>query len=503
MATRRVELNNDPGEQDQDPTPEPVTPVTPETEEFVSKKDLEAVVLEIKNSFTEVIETMAALETSKSPADTPAESREKVGKQLADAKRVNQRAKVEIETEEPLGSDFLFKGLTDSTPKDVGLKIIDKTYSAPTKSEVISDWQHHLTVVKVLSECLKVKPQDLAYWKTYETFLEQSGIGEKIVSVAAATTNYIPEGWSTELTHAFYQELEVAMIFPEFTMPQNPFDHKIVGRAKAVLRTETTTANAVRGTGDPTYANPVQGNVRYEAKVLLVPILITEEFNEDMLMSYMDELVGVEIPGAMAQGYESAIINGDGDGTHQDNGVAAADVESAWDGLRNMALERAATVDLATYNFSAFSKMVRKGGIYTVKPRDGAWIMSNSAYTQALDFDQVKTLDKYNMPTNTTGVVNMILGRPVYVSGEMLEGVDDTGVVSATAADNVKTGILHVNRNQFRRGTVREERVQMEFDIRLQSHVIIATCRKAFNTREHRRAGYTPVVYGINITSAP
>ena len=29
MATRRVELNNDPGEQDQDPTPEPVTPVTP------------------------------------------------------------------------------------------------------------------------------------------------------------------------------------------------------------------------------------------------------------------------------------------------------------------------------------------------------------------------------------------------------------------------------------------------------------------------------------------
>ena len=28
MATRRVELNNDPGEQDQDPTPEPVTPVT-------------------------------------------------------------------------------------------------------------------------------------------------------------------------------------------------------------------------------------------------------------------------------------------------------------------------------------------------------------------------------------------------------------------------------------------------------------------------------------------
>ena len=502
MATRRVELNNDPGEQDQDPTPEPVTPVTPETEEFVSKKDLEAVVLEIKNSFTEVIETMAALETSKSPVDTPAESREKVGKQLADAKRVNQRAKVEIETEESLGADFLFKGLTDATPKDVGLEIINKTYSAPTESEVISDWQHHLTRVKVLSECLKVKPQDLAYWKTYEAFLEQSGIGAKIQAVAGAPTNYVPTGWSTDLTHAFYQELEVAMIFPEFTMPQNPFDHKVVGRAKAVLRPETTAANAVRGTGDPTYADPPRGNVRYEAKVLMVPILITEEFNEDMLTGYMDELVSVEIPGAMAQGYESWIINGDGDGTHQDSGVLAGDVESASDGLRKMALERASTVALGTYNFGAFSKMVRKGGIYTVKPRDGAWIMSNPAYTHALDFDQVKTLDKYNMPTNTTGVMNMILGRPVYVSGEMPMNLDDTGVVSGTAADDVKTGILHVNRNQFRRGTVRAERVTMEFDNRLQSWVIIATCRKAFNTRENRRAGYTPVVFGINITSA-
>ena len=502
MATRRVELNNDPGDNDKDLTPEPVTPDAPESEEFVTKKDLDAITLEIKNSFTEVIETMAALETSKNPDDTPAESQEKVGKQLADAKRVNQRAKVEIETEEPLGVDYLFKGITESTPKDVGLEIINKTYSAPTKSEAISDWQHHLTRVKVLSECLKVKPQDLAYWKTYESFLEQSGIGAKIQAVAGAPTNFIPTGWATEITHAFYQELEVAMIFPEFTMPQNPFDHKVVGRAKAVLRPETTTANAVRGTGDPTYHDPDRGNVRYEAVVLMVPILITEEFNEDTLMGYMDELVSVEIPGSMAQGYESAIINGDGDGTHQDNDAAAGDVESAWDGLRKMALERTSTVALGTYNFAAFSKMVRKGGIYTVKPRDGAWIMSNAAYTHALDFDQVKTLDKYNMPTNTTGVVNMILGRPVYVSGEMREDLDNTGVNGTTTADNIKTGILHVNRNQFRRGTVREERVQMEFDIRLQSWVIIATCRKAFNTRENRRGGYTPVVFGINITSA-
>ena len=149
-------------------------------------------------------------------------------------------------------------------------------------------------------------------------------------------------------------------------MPQNPFDHKVVGRAKAVLRPETTAANAVRGTGDPTYADPPRGNVRYEAKVLMVPILITEEFNEDMLTGYMDELVSVEIPGANGTRIRKLDHQRGRRRTHQDSGVLAGDVESASDGLRKMALERASTVALGTYNFGAFSKMVRKGGIYTV-----------------------------------------------------------------------------------------------------------------------------------------
>ena len=502
MGTRRVKLNNRDKDKKQEPTPG-TEQETENNQEGVSKKDFDALTVEVKTLFTSVEETMAALEASLNPSDTPEERQTKVGKQLADAKRVSQQNKVPIETEESFDSDILFKGLTDSTPKEVGLAIVDKTFSSPTDSDMIKDWKHHLTVVKILSECLKRQPEDLKYWNTYNAFLEGSGIGEKLVSVAGAPSNYIPEGWSDQITHQFQQELEVAMLFPEFTQPQNPYDHKIIGRPKAVRRIERTATTSTRGTDDPTFVDPPQGNVRYEAEVMMVPIQITEEFNEDMLMSYMDELISVEIPGAMAEGYESALINGDSTATHQDNGITADDVESSWDGLRRIALQRSATVDLGTYNFSGFSKVIRKGGKYSVKPRDGAWIFSNAAYTQSLDFDQVKTLDKYNMPTNTTGIVNMILGRPVYVSGEFSGGLNDSGVVSGTAADNVKTGILHVNKNQFRRGTVREERVQMEFDIRLQTWVIIATCRKSFNTRENRRTGYTPSIYAINITSNP
>ena len=513
-AEKEKEKSQQPtGNQAQQPTgnPETETPTNPDGDPLVhvTQKDFEELVAEINTGFKSVEETMAALEQSLSDDDTPAQRQEKVGKQLADAKAVNQRNKVAVNQEETFDSNVLFKGIKDNTPPDLAMDIINKTFVLPTDSDVIQQWQRKLTEIKILSECLKIKPQDLKAWKAYEMFLEASGIAEKFVATGTAPANYIPTGWSNELLQYFYQELEVAALFTSFPMPQNPFDWKLRGRAKAVRRMERTETTRTRGTDDPTPQKPAQGNVRFEAEVMMVPIEITEEFNEDMIMGYMDTLIREDIPGSMAEGFESALINGDGaknnDGTanHQDDGYTDADVETCWDGIRKVGHERSANVDLSTYNFSGFTKVIRKGGKYTVKPRRGVWLMSNSTYTQCLDFDQVKTLDKMNMPTNVTGAINVIHGRPVIVSGEYPEDLDATGVVSATEGDNTKTGFSHINRDHFRIGTIREERVQMEFDIRLQTWVIISTCRKAFNTRENRREGYTPTINAVNITSAP
>ena len=508
LTKKRAEAEKEEKEKSQqqgtgNPPTDPTDDPNADPNEAVQKKEFDNLVVEINQGFTSVEQTIAALEESLSESDTPAQRQEKTGKQLADAKAVNKRNKVAINHEPTFDSNVLFKGITEKTPPDIAMDIINKTYVLPTDSDVIQQWQRHLTEIKILSECLKVKPQDLDAWKAYEMFLEASGIGAKFVATGTAPANYIPTGWSNELLQYYYQELEVAALFTEFPMPQNPFDWKIRGRAKAVRRLERTATTRTRGTDDPTPQKPAQGNVRFEAEVMMVPIEITEEFNEDMIMGYMDTLIREDIPGSMAEGFESTLINGDGADTHQDDGITADDVESCWDGIRKVAIERGATVDGQTYNFSLFPKVIRKGGKYTVKPRDGAWIMSNSAYTQCTDFDQVKTLDKMNMPTNVTGAVNVIHGRPVIVSGEYWEDLDSNGVVSGTTANNTKTGFTHVNRGDFRIGTVRAERVQMEFDIRLQTYVIIATCRKAFNTRENRRDGYTPAVSAINITSNP
>ena len=160
----------------------------------------------------------------------PHNAERRSGKQLADAKAVNQRNKVAINHEETFDSNVLFKGITDNTPREAGLEIVNKTFFSPTESDVINQWQHHLTVIKILTGCLAhkgVKAEDLDYWKTYKSFLDSSGIGEKLVSVAGSPTNYIPTGWSNELLQYFYQELEVAALFNMFPMPQNPYDWKL------------------------------------------------------------------------------------------------------------------------------------------------------------------------------------------------------------------------------------------------------------------------------------
>ena len=509
MATERIKMKKpeDGGQQTAEGaqnTGDPNGTVNPGTfvtqEEFNTFKEQQIV---IAKTLETVEQTMATLnEVLGVEGKTDAENQEAVGKQLADAKMINQRNKVGFQHTETFDSNILFKGITEDTPEDVAMGIVYKTFTSATDSDTIRQWQRKLTEIKILSECLDKRPEELASWKAYEIFLEQTGI-DKIINLAGAPTNFIPEGWSNELLQYFYQELEVAALFREFPMPQNPFDWKLLGRSKAVRYMERTTANAVRGTGDPTYKDPKQGNIRFDAKVMMVPNLITEEFREDALMTYMSELIEESIPGSLAEATESVTINGDVADPHQDNGITDADVESMWDGFRKMAAERGVYVDGSTYNFSLFAKVLRVGGKWTVKPRDGAWIMSNSAYTQCLDFDQVKTLDKYNMPTNTQGAVNVIMGRPVLVSGEYPENLDATGVVSDTDANNTKTGFVHVNRRQFRYGRVREQRVEMEWDMRLQSHVIIATERCDFQAMEPREEGYTPVVGARNITSAP
>lgn len=475
-------------------------------EDTVAKDAFKKVVAQVNTEFEDVNQAITTLQdTLKDENKTQVERIETIEKGLKDLKEIAQKTKSVSPWSEEVSGDILFKGIGESTPQQVVVDTLNTAYESPTDSEVIKEWQEWATRIKVLSQCLKVEPEELQTYKEYEAFLEKTGLA-KIVNLTGAPTNFIPEGWSDMIQQQFYQRLEVVQMFPDYTMPRNPHHWDILGRAEAVRWTERTANNADRGDGAPTPQNPSQGAVTFNASVMMVPILITAEFAEDALNEYIPTLTEQMMPSGLAQGLEKAVINGDVRGTHQDNAEPTNSVARNFDGLRRIALERSADtppplVNGATYNFGIFTSMLRAGGIYTVHPRDGAWIFSNSTYTQAFDFGAIQTMDKTAMPTNTEGAIGMLLGRPVYVSGEFPTDLDSTGVRSGTPANNTKTGLLHVNRDLFRLGKRRMTSVSMEYDNLLQSWIIVATNRCDFKAMEHRRSGFTPAVMARNITS--
>ena len=451
----------------------------------------------------------ALLESLKGSEKTPAQKQEMVSKQLADATEINERPKRAIpvfgENTVKIGDDFLIKGITPLTPRVEANKIFYTALKSPTESEAMIELQTRCDRMKMKCEMLGKQPHQLREFEGFQTFLEKTGFEDVIHKIigTGTTTDFVPEGWSNEVQKYYYLALKVASLFNEFTMPQNPFRWDILGRPSAKLRGEPTAS--LRGTiGNEVVAtDPVQGVVTFDAVVLTVRVDLTEEFTEDAIDTYYDTLSREVIPEALAEGVETAIINGDVTGTHQDNGITATDPENAWQGLRKDALVRTATVDVTAdsgaFNYGRLTELIGAGGKYLLSAADTAWVCDTEAYTKVLNFSEVTTIDNFGMnATNVQGAVMMLMGRPMVVS-EHLPLVNDAGVVHATATDNTHGTMLLVNRRQYRMGNIPREGVEMLWDPLTRFHYIISTCRKDFQSMEPRAAGYTPAAMTLKI----
>ena len=456
----------------------------------------------------------ALLESIKGSEKTPAQQQEMTEKQLADAQEINKRPNRAVpvfgEHTTKIGEDFLIKGITPLTPRDEAQKTFYTALKSPTDDGNMIEFQTRCDRMKMKCDLLKKAPHQLREFQGFQEFLEKTGFDNVVKVITTSTTSdFVPEGWSNEVQKYYYLALKVAALFNEFPMPQNPFRWDILGRPAAKRRAEPTAS--ARGTNEVDAENPIQQVVTFDAEVLTVRVDLTEEFTEDAIDTYYDTLSREVIPEALAEGVESAIVNGDIRTTtnHQDDtGKAATDPETAWDGLRRHALLRSATVDVTAdsgqFNYGRLTEVIGKGGKYLLSPADTAWVCDTSSYTKILNFSEVTTIDNFAMnATNVQGAVMMLMGRPLVVT-EHLPLVNDSGVVSATAADNTRGTTLLVNRRQYRLGNIPRESVEMLWDPLTRFYYIVSTCRKDFQAMQAHEAGYTPAcddtqgITGIN-----
>ena len=452
----------------------------------------------------------ALVESLKGANKTGGERREIIQRQLADATTITDRPNRAIpvigEHTTKVGADFLIKGITPDMPREEANKTFYTALKSPTDDEKMLELQTRCDRIKMKCNLLKTQPDQLREFEGFQSFLETSGFEDVIKIIGTSTTtNFVPEGWSNEVQKYYYLALKVASLFNEFTMPQNPFRWDILGRPAAKLRAEPTASERGVVANEVVSADPVQGVVTFEAKVLTVRVDLTEEFTEDAIDTYYDTLSREVIPEALAEGVEKAIINGDTSATHQDDGIAATDPEKAWNGLRRDALRHssAATVDVTegsgTFNYGRLTELIGVGKKYLLSPADTAWVCDFKAYTQILNFTEVTTIDNFAMnATNVQGAVMMLLGRPLIVS-EHLPLVHDDGVVDSTATNNVHGTCLLVNRKQYRMGNIPREGVEMLWDPLTRFFYIISTCRKDFQAMQPSASGYTPAAMTLKV----
>lgn len=496
-------------------TPDPVTRA-----EFDSVKDnidtltttlneLTQNVSALVEKTTTVFDTMQQLEEwKKSKVErTQAEIMNANSQQLEAAQAINKTTR-RSKTLEDYGFQTVRRDILndwDSAKKEKQEEIWQTLLTHPTDDPMIHDLHKHMDSMKLRCNVLGIDPHQSSHYPEYKKFLEDNDLEEKIISIAGAPANYVPASWSAEMLSYYYQDLMVASAIDEFMMPTDPFNYDLLGRPTTYLRGQPTAST--RGSTAVEYeaSDPAQAPIPFTTIEMAARVDVARRFNEDMLDTYFSKLTEEMIPGAMAEAKENATINGDDSSTSFDTSITAANsVRKAYKGLRWHAHTRgtAARVDIeasgAVYSFDRFADVLAKGGKYFIKPDENVWVLSNAAYFKALKFDEIKTLEHYSMPTNINGVVNVILGRPVIVSGEYPQTLNATGIDPSSAGS--KTGFLCFNKKSFMYGERREDEVSSMMDTLTGFYYFVATNRHTLQMMEPPAAGVTPVVTGVNLS---
>ena len=464
----------------------------------------------LSGQLDDMMEAIGAFqEALKGAPKTEAEIKEYGDRHLEDVHKIQEQKKSVpvFATENKATMPDFFKSIDPIMMSRKEMKQeINNIITAPTDDGTLIEYQKLCDRVKLNCELLNKKPHELEMWSEVETFLEKTGI-DKVLDIAGAETNFVPEGWSMQVMGRYYQQLRVGSTFEEFPMSNGIEHFPIIGRPKAQYNAGRTASARGTAANEFTANDPDEGVTTFTARLLTVRTDVLEEYAEDT-RGVLEELLNKQIPDAMAEGWERALISGSRTAAHEDNNIATATdnpTEEAIDGLRRHALLRSATYDVdegasgaGAFDFDDFSRVAQKGGIYTTEPTDGAFVISNSVYLRIVTMTQVQTLDKFSMPTNYNGVVTWILGRPVILSQWYPENLAETGLNVASGTNNT-TGFTLYNTAQFMVGNRRMDRVSQHYDPLTGFYYIVATCRKDFQSMENRRAGYTPAASAISI----
>lgn len=324
-------------------------------------------------------------------------------------------------------------------------------------------------------------------------------MGTKALTTDGTATGaeWVPRDLSTELYRRTYLNSDIAqmMLAREVEMPSDPFDLPISTTRPTFYK------NNVQGR-EAKGSTPGTGKFTLTSQKLMCMVQYSYEVSEDAIIAVlplMQNLIGE----AAAAALESAIINGDTGGTHQDSDITDPDAaDTVFDGLRKLSLAVAGLkVDLSTgISRANLLSLKSKLGKWGRNPNDLAWICGTLTENRFLGLDEVVTVDKRGPgATTVTGRLNSYLGIPIVISEAAREDLNASGVYDGSTT--TKGSLILANLSNFVLGNRREFMIETDRNIRSQTIDLVASFRKAFKPSETPSSTVKTVAIGYNYTA--
>lgn len=322
-------------------------------------------------------------------------------------------------------------------------------------------------------------------------------INETVTSHNGA--DFVPYAFSSTLLEEIWLKLEVANLFKRFTMTAPQFIFPFApDRIQARLGKEATA---------PTKDNFTSAQIIFNAKKIMSNVDFSDEIEMDSIVSILP-LVRQKLIEGFALGQEQIVLNGDTTvGAGNVNGTLAGapdDVRLATKGLRALANAGSKNFSFATGGLTADNlRMLRaKMGKYGKNPSDLAYVVTMQDYNTMLSFSGYQALYQYAGAVTTTGELGRVDNIPIIVT-ELLPstqngataGVNASGIVDATPANNVKNICGLVNKNGYMWGDRKAFSLESFRNPYSQTYSLIGSQRLDFQTI---LPGDPCAVFGVN-----
>lgn len=365
--------------------------------------------------------------------------------------------------------------------EDDDKKSLPELIVSKAKDEEHREFQKLNDRIYLCSKILRVHPTSLKMWNREMGRGPISELKKAMdTATAAEGAEWVPTGFSADLTDRVRMQFKIAGLFRHVPMPTNPFKLPVVSSdASAYLVPEST----LDGTDTKiTASTPGTRNLELSASKLASRVLYSEEMTEDSIVATADFVLD-NLAIAMASGIENGVINGKISGAHYDSDVTSAtDARKAFNGLRSAVLS-GSKVDLNGSSFTTANlRTLRLGmGKYGLDPSKLVFITNAKGYKNFMGLAEVITSDKYgSLATVLSGELAKFDGVPIVLSEHIREDLGTTGAYDGTTTN--RSIVLLVYMPTWVIGDRRKVTVKTWEDIERDQTVVVSTVRHGFGS---------------------